>query len=291
MARKRKLTMGVINITMHPHKPELYVELLKEAVRLKALAGIGNLQSALINRASPLEMGAKNAAVLSGTVARFQNIDMDGAWFDTSSSTIADESELAEINIPGHLKPNSTLYDFVFVPSVHKFFYEMESKDAKISPLQMEKALKDILNHPVLEKKYGRVEVTNVPEVDKLEKALAIKSISSVVLSITRPNADHFSTIERRFLAQMSAENVAEIYQEKKAVKGESINVTPDLRNAAKIAEQNGYAEVRGHDDSGSPVNFSTRTHPVKIASFYDSGTETTLSFLLKMALSFLGLK
>lgn len=292
MARKRKLTIGVVNITIHPHSPERYVELLKDAVNLKLTASIGNLQSALINKVSPYEVGAKGKSpLLSGTFVRFQNIDTEGDWFDVLSSEIAQAEDLAKVNIPANLKPNTILYDFVFFPEVHKLFYEMESKDSKITPIQMESALRSILNSPELEEKYGRVEVTNIPETDKLIQALALKSISNIKLLITRPNADHFADLERQFLNQMNSENVGEIVIEKRAVKGESITVTDNLRDTAKIAEKNGYAEIKGHDEKGIPISFSTKSHPLKITDYFQSGKETTLSFLIKMAQKYLELK
>lgn len=290
MARKRKLTMGVINITMHPHRPELYVELLKDAKRLKCSSEIGNLQTMLINRASSLEIGAKvDAPILSGTMVRFQNIDMDALWYDVINSDVAQEQDLEAINIPPNLKPNTSLFEFVFFPESHKFFYEMESKDAKISPTHMEKALRTILNHPELEKKYGRVDVTNIPEIDKLVQALALKSISSVKVQVTRPNADHFQDIERDFLAQMNEENVSDLFIEKRAVKGGALVVTQKIRDLAKIAERNGHAEIKGHDENGHPISFSTKSHPARISDYFDAGKETTLSFLVKMARKFLG--
>lgn len=291
MARERKLTVGVINITMHPHSPALYVELLRAAKNLKSTAELGSRQTALINKVSPFEVGAKSSApLMSGTLVRFQNIDMDGPWFDTSSEELAQQEDLDEINIPANLKPNSSLYDFVFYPDRHLLFYEMESKDAKITPLQMEKAISRILNHPRLQKKYGQIEVTNIPEIDKLEEALKDTKISNLRLVVTRPNADHFDDIERTFLQNMNFEHVSELIQEKKAIKGQSLQLSEQTLELTKIAAKNGHVNLKGHEASGKPVQYSTKSHPLKITDYYDGGKETTLSFLVKLAKRYLGL-
>lgn len=289
MARKRRLTIGVINITMHPHKPERYVDLIKAAVTNRCVSSIGNLQSVLITSVGSFELGNdKPDAILRGNLVKFQNIDFDGNWFDTESNAVAAEQDLASVNIPPNLKPNSMFYDFVFFPDKHLLVYEAKSKDSSITPAVAVKAFTNIFNQSALQDEFGVIEVTHIPETHLLDNALALKNISNIKLHITRPNADSFAKIERQYLQQMNDGNVAEIIEERRAIKGESLVIDEDLRNSAKIAEKNGYAEVRGHDSAGKPINFSTLSHPIQITDYFDGDKETVLSFLFKMAVKFI---
>jgi hypothetical protein len=285
MARKRKLSFGIINITMHPHTPERYVELLKAADKNKLLTSLGHNQSALINNVGFMNAGDRAPdSPVRGTLIKFNDIDVQGAWFDVVNNKEADEADIAKVSIPDHLKPNMMSFEFVFFPKKHLLFYECFYKSNKLSPAMAMKALNGILNNPLLQESFGVIEITHVPEQDGLDTALASKRINNLVLRITRPNADHFSKIEQQYLAKMNKQNVAEIIEEHKAVKGEFLVIDQETKNKAKIAESNGYVEMKGLDGDNKPVHYSTLSHPRVETGYYDINIDTPLSFLFKMA-------
>lgn len=283
--REVKLSVGAINITMHPHSPEQYVKLLKDAQRLKIISNIGNKRSALITAVNYFHLGDKHAdAPVTGDIVKFTDIDLDGTWFDITTSKIAEESDIDSIQIPAHLKPNTQRFSFIFFPKTHLLFYEAYYYGNKFSPTAAVNTFEKILNNPKLQLKYGEIEVTHIPETDALAAALKTKHIRFLKLKVTRPNADHFSEIERKFLASMTKRNVAEIIEEHRSVKGQSLELDAQTKQKAMIAEHNGYVEIKGRDSNQKVVEFSTLSHPLIEDHYYNADEEQPLHVLHKVA-------
>ncbi|WP_337840205.1 DUF4747 family protein [Rheinheimera sp.] len=283
--KEAKLSVGAINITLHPHSPETYVKLFRRANKQKVIANIGHRQSALITAVSKANMGDRHDdSPIVGDLVRFSEIDLDGAWFNLTESKIADDYEVDAISIPEHLKPNTTRFSFVFIPSSHLLFYEAYSYGDKLSAGAAVKAFDRILNDESLTEMFGEVEVTHIPEVDALETALRLPVISNLKLIVNRPNADHFDEAEKKFLEKMNARNLREISEEQKAVKGQTIIVDEDTKEKAKIAQHNGRVDVKGKDIHNRAVDFSTISHPLVEDYFYEPEVETAADFLFRMA-------
>ncbi len=282
---ERKLSMGVINITLHPHSPERYVQLFRDVHRSKIVSKIGHKQSALITSVTNYHIGDKSPdAPICGDLVKFTDIDLDGTWFDLTNNKVADEADIEEINIPAHLKPNTSRFSFVFFPKQHLLFYEAYYLGKKLSPTAAVNSFKNILNNTRFLKKYGEAEVTHIPESDALSAALLTKHISLLKFKVTRPNADHFDEIEKKFLESMDKRNIAAITEEHKAVKGQSLEIDEKTKQKAMIAEHNGYVELKGRDGNQKVVEFSTTAHPRIENYFYDANEDRPLDFLFRMA-------
>lgn len=284
MAR-RKLEFGIINITMHPHSPLHYVELLTAAWKTKCLASLGRRQLAVITNVTKYNPADKDDdAAIQGEFVKFTDIDLDGDWFNVNDMKLAEDTDLASINILEHLKPNTERFYFVFYPKKHLLFYEAYSKGHKLTPASAQKALELILNNKILSDKYGKIEVIHIPQTDALETALKTKVIRQLTLKINRPNADHFDVEEVNFLRKMQGRNVAQVEETLTAIKGTSIDVDHELKLKAQIAAKNGLVKLEGKDSAHRAVSFSTLSHPRIETAYYDSKSDTALSFLYKMA-------
>ena len=290
MTRQRKMDIGAINITIHPHTPARYVDMFKLASRHCIQVKIGFKHMALITgvNAYDIQLRDKPDAPIQGDIVKFTDIDLDGPWLNLQSNQPAEESDLAGINIPEHLKPNMTRFRFVFFPEKHILFYEAYDRGTMLNPNVATRIFKNIFSTELIEKEYGVVNVTHLPKKDAVEEALRTPRISSLKFKITRPNSDHFNEQETELLENLTNMHVAEARIEYKAIKGDSIVMDTQMNNLAKIAAKNGKFDLKGKDNNNRPVNFSTASHPMVEPFFFNPERDTPLSFLYRTALSIL---
>ncbi|MEO3680490.1 DUF4747 family protein [Rheinheimera sp. FR7-31] len=287
MAKQRKLDVGAINITIHPHTAARYVSMFKQASRQRITANIGYKHLAIITGVSSFDPLLRDAvdAPIQGDIVKFTDIDLDGPWLNLENNQEAEESDLESINIPEHLKPNMSRFRFVFFPEKHILFYEAYDRGTVLNPNVATRIFKSIFANSDIVSVYGDVNVTHIPKEDAVEVALKTPRVSSVKFKVTRPNADHFKEQEAEFLAKLNSLHVAEVKQEYKAINGKSIVMDRSMTTLAKIAANNGRFELKGRDDNNKVVNFSTVSHPMIETVFFNPKRETVLSFLYKTAL------
>ena len=74
MGREKKIEMGAINITIHPHSPRKYVELFKKVKKLKSIQHIHSDKYGLLTTVMYLDKEEGEASPLTGDLYRFTNI-------------------------------------------------------------------------------------------------------------------------------------------------------------------------------------------------------------------------
>ncbi|WP_113905672.1 DUF4747 family protein [Aliidiomarina celeris] len=283
MPREKKLELGAINITMHPHSPIKYVELFKEVKNLRNIQHIHSDKYGMLTSVNYLDKKKGETSPITGDLYRFTNIKVDGQWFNIDTYDKAEEEELGEVKIPKNLKPNSSRFSYLFFPEDHLLFYECYYDGNKLGPTNATKLVDRLFNQQEINDKYGKIEVTHVPCVDALSKALGMKKLEKLDLHITRPNPDDQSDAERKFLKRMNKLKVAEQKQEYKAIPGESIELDEELKTLTNIAAKNGEVSAKGKDELSKPVFYSTSKHPWIDKLYYDPNVESPFDmFVLK---------
>lgn len=285
MAREKKLELGAINITMHPHSPIKYVELFKKVKNLKNIQRIHSDKYGMLTSVNYLDRKNGETSPITGDLYRFTNINVDGDWFNIDTYDKAEENELGEVKIPKNLKPNSSRFSYLFFPEDHLMFYESYYDSHSLGPSNAVKLIERLFNQPDVTDKYGKIEVTHVPCVDELSKALGMNRLERLDLHINRPNPDDQSDAERKFLKRMNKLRVAEQTQEYKAIPGESIELDEELKTLTNIAARNGEVSAKGKDDLLKPVTYSTSTHPWTDKFYYDPNIESPFDMFVIKAL------
>jgi hypothetical protein len=283
----KKIIVGVINITIQPHKPEMYVSLFKDANRLKRPIRIKGDQHALLAGVYRLhrEDDDKKVYTINGDIRKFTAIDPEADWINTSTGTFAPAESIADLNLPDEWKPNGSRFSYIFYPQEHLFFYEGYYDGKNLTPSTVESFIRQLLNQPELVEKYGVVDVTTIPEKDALDSALNMYHKERIELSITRPNPDTFENAEQKFLKRMHKQNLASIEQTMKAAKGLAIELDKDTETLARIAAKNGKVYIKGKDENDKPTDFSTNEHPLQEREYYNSKTTTPLETLEQIAI------
>ena len=264
MAKEKKLVVGAVNITIQPHTPEKYIELFKDVYKLKSSVQISGDQYGLIANLMKLEKDQKEPGAITGDIFKYTNINKSAQWFNTETNDFASDDDVGGINIPDNLKPNSSRFSYIFFPKEHLLFYEGYYDGNSFGPTNAERFIDRILNQDSIIEKYGKIDVTHVPAVDKLSDALKMKVKERIEMVVKRPNPDNHAEAEQRVMRRMRAQKV-EVYEQKyKAVPNESIEIDEDIETMAHIAAKNGSFFIKGKDLNFKPIEFSTIKHPFK---------------------------
>lgn len=274
MAREKKLSFGVINITMQPHSPQLYIDLFRMAYSAIKPINVWGDQYAILSGLMSLEKSKDTLKGITGDIFRFTHIDKDGNWFNTETSNFAEPEDLGSLNIPANLKPNSSRFSYIFYPKEHLFFYESYYDTKTFNPASAVNFLTKLFNQEKIIENFGKIEVTHVPEINKLAEALKLPVKEKIELHIKRPNADDHAQTERRVMKRMNDMNVEELNQTYKALPGKSIEMDKDLDAMAHVAAKNGHITLKGKDNTSKPVIFSTKSHPYVYTEYYDPDSQ-----------------
>ncbi|MCL1076500.1 DUF4747 family protein [Shewanella dokdonensis] len=277
----KKVEVGAINITIQPHTPEKYIQLFKEAVRLKRPIKLRGDRHALLANMYKIRDDQEDNGPITGDIYCFTSIDVDGDWFNTDTGKLAEDELLEGIDIPENLKPNGARFTYIFYPQEHLLFYEAYYNQKSLGAVTAQKFLHTLFNQKSLQDKYGVVDVTHIPEKEQLEKALMIPFKEMVEMTFTRPNPDNLEEAEANFLNRMDKLNVAKLEQSYKAVKGMAIEMDPDMIQDAKISARNGTLMIKGKDEASKPVKFSTVDHPLRHIEYYDPKQQITFDVLV----------
>lgn len=285
MAREKKLIVGAINVTVKNHTPERYLELFKDVYKLRKSAKISGDQYGLLANMFKLDKNQKEPGPITGDIFRYTDINRNAQWFNTSTNDFASEDEVGEVSIPDNLKPNSARFSYIFFPQQHLFFYEGYYDGNSFGPSNAERFVQHLLNIPEIVEKYGEVNVTHVPDHDKVSDALKLKHKEKIELLVKRPNPDNHAKAEKKVMQRMGAMNVESFSQTYKAVQGESIDLDKDLETMAHISAKNGSFKIKGKDETFKPVSYSTENYPLQDKNYYDPAVELAFDLFSRVAI------
>lgn len=271
MGKPKKISISALNIKTQPHSPERYVELFLDAFNLKRRVNMrGDYYGILgyrffLNNDDPLEG-------ITGNINRYLEIDPNKPWLNVQETKAAEEDDIAEINIPEHLKPNMAAFRFVFFPVGHRLFFETYSDQNSLGPSTVLNFFQRLFAHETIIKKYGDVTVVQEPARETLDDILAIHSLTTLEMKITRPNPDDpFESFEHKFYKRMLDEN-ADIYET--TLKGKDLSPSETTKMMARIASSNGQVYGKGKDSDGKIVEELTVDHPLYDAVHYNPDLE-----------------
>ena len=268
----KKITVGVINVTIHPHTKELYIKLLKQAQIVGAVPIRASDAGMLCHVSEKNErVKSKSIKLVTGEIYKFTNIEIDGEWFHMTKEAMADEKELQHIEIPDEMKPNASKFSFCFYPEKHLLFYEGYYKGKNFSPYIALRFFENLFNSKQIKGEFGQVEVTHIPDSQKVNEIIGAKHKKLLKLKFTRPNPDSLSEAERKFLRTMNDRNVAKIEQEYKSIEGQDIEMDQELTQLSRIAARNGELLTKIVDHDGHPAELSTKSYPLIIKEYFDS--------------------
>ena len=284
MSGQNTLEYCALNVVTHPHSPEKYITLFKTALRQRNLGIINKNNSAIITSVYETNesVGKWKTTPLEGEICKFMNIDQDSDWFNLETNKIAKEHEKNSISIPENLKPNSQRFSFIFFPDIHILFVEIKDRKNKTSPSVVRKAFESIFNYQNTKKLFKRIDITVLPQSDKVEEALNLKVLEKIEYRVTRPNPDHVPVDEEEYLNDLDAQDIDEIVKTIYGQQGGSIKLKKNEEDIVRIASRNGYVKARGQDAYGNKKKVDTHEHPWVKKQKYNPNLQTAWNAIIQ---------
>lgn len=269
MARPKKMTVSVINITTHPHSPENYVSLFRDAFALRRGAKYRGDQFIQISQIYPMDASdILNGA--HGTLFQYVNIDTTSPWLDTVElKPVESEDGEPVVNIPEHLKPNCKMATFIFFPRGHRFFFISSHGKNNFSTAYTARALEKMFNVPELQARYGEVVVTVESREETIQQILSIPSLTQLRIGLSLPNDDDVSPQERRVVERLKRQKIKKHNHVMTGRKDEGIEPDEETRATMNVALANGYVYAEGYAGDKKVVE-KTSSHPVTFDTSYD---------------------
>jgi hypothetical protein len=265
MAIEKKVELGAINITVHPHSINDYIELFQKASKAGAIKVRGTTYCELRH----VEVDEKEGLVYA-EIYKYTDIDKNAPWYNTKTLKLATDTEVENINIPEDYKPNAGKFSLYLYPKKHIIFYQSYYKNSNFSSTMAVAFFENLFAKPSLIKHFGIVNVTHIPEKQKVSEIIDYANKESLTLNFSRPNPDSLADVERQLLEQMNHRNVKEYNQQFKAIDEQSLVFDEPLKTMTKIASKNGFASIKVKLPNGAKKIISTKDHPFSFTEYYD---------------------
>ena len=267
MGRRIKVSVGIVNIRLHPHSPEIYSNFIHDIYRLKQPINIHGDRYAMI---SMLDRSGEDGNEVAGILTTFTRIETDGAWFDVSNLQEATDNQVSEINIPDNLYPNAASFYFMFDTKSHKIYVQQYSKGKQITSNSLLKYFRNISENLDILQKYKSAKISIVQSTSGLDALFSLKKINEIKITILKPNSDIFADdFESRVEAHLAESHAQKLVLTYDAEPGQSIVPGKDIRAVSNAALDNGSVQVKGRDETGA-VTRSTEEFPKILQDTYD---------------------
>lgn len=277
---EKKVTGTIINVAVHPHDGfQTYLRLFESAYRLDRAVRVHGDRYAWMSHLWTNGEGDK--VYLTGNIATFIQIDVDGAWIDMGTRESADQGRIKKIKeVVDGVQPN--YHEFRFYVDLKSHLVVVETDDGKrtFSPRMIEKFFRGIFSDDEIVDGFGEVEVYFVPDKDSLNRIIGSKYLRKIDIHITRPNADSVADVERRLMEELDRMGARSSTLTYAAIRGQTLNLPEDVKNIARVARTNGYVEgnVAGE-------KYSTKDHPIEKVRVYESDAQSQESAFNDLAL------
>ena len=272
MARPRTIIVGALNVRIHPHDTGRYAELLQAAFNLRRAVKVFGNQRVILER---LDRGEAESGILSGSLARFTEIDPDLPWFNAEKFERADELEVAKVSIPSELRPNYISVFFQVFMQDHLFVFESRGAFGSLSPRSAFMFLNTLLNSDELVHEYGSAAVSLVSDKDQLDAIIGMHRLRKLDILVKRPNPDDLGSYDSIMEQRLLNQGAASVRVEYEASAHETIKPDENTRKLAESATHNGSVKAEGTDASGRRLVRSTEDHPALEGERYDPSART----------------
>ncbi|NIJ19679.1 hypothetical protein FHS95_001348 [Sphingomonas naasensis] len=267
MARRIKISSGVLNVRLHPHPEGIYGEFIEAIYQLRRPVRIRGDRYAMLSLLSRTEA---NDGIYTGLITTFTKIDTTEPWFDTDNLKEASEKDISRISIPDSLHPNATSFHFLFDARRHRFYVQTYSKGRTLSVRSAQRMLGGLAADLAITRRFNEAVIDIVQSKAGLEAVFALTVIKRVTVTLTKPNADVFDddfdeNIEG-FLEELHSKKLTLIVE---AEPRQSITPNEGLRRVSRSALEHGSVKTEGRDEQGATQR-STDDYPEDLHDKYD---------------------
>ncbi|MBB6357647.1 hypothetical protein GGR00_005470 [Aminobacter aganoensis] len=267
MARKVKVSASALNVRLHPHSPEIYMQWMQSIYSKRLIAQVHGDRHGMI---SSLDRSGAASNVITGAITTFVKFDGDGNWFNSEHMAEATDEDISEINIPHNLFPNAAAFYFYFDVQEHKIYFQTYSKGKVLTAGSALRFFNGLSVRSEVANEFGEAKITIVQDKSSLESMFAIKRIKEINIKILKPNTDIFDdNFESNIEKHLESTGSREFSVSYKSEGNGSIKPDDDIKKISKVALENGTVEVVGRDERGA-VRLNSENFPKELHDRYD---------------------
>ncbi|MBC7201549.1 MAG: DUF4747 family protein, partial [Pseudomonas balearica] len=185
-ARASKLYIASLNIVLHPHTPQKYIELLNTIFENKLDAKVRGDDALMLGSFYKVSDDTSKPKIYAGNIYKYLKLDAAEDWFNTLKMDAASREDVKNIQIPDHLKPHFKKFQYVFFPNKHRLYFVTRKTGHNLSPLMLKRFFDSIAARAELAN-FGELTVTVQPEKGVTEELFKIGKISLIDLEIFKP--------------------------------------------------------------------------------------------------------
>lgn len=263
MPRKATYKIGALNITIHPHKPELYAKLFQTAFKARHPVKIIGDTFGVVHTMFNLVEGQPEKGI-HGNLIKYTAINPSDPWFDVNQGKEATKEQLKDLSIPDGLAPNMKWTRYFFDPTHHKLIWVCNGPNISFSPNTVWKIFLDFFLRAQVIKEFGQPDVTVEQDRDQLQRIFKMFRIDTLSIEYTRPNPDDDDDekAEKAVEEKLKAQRIQKVETVYKAEHNKGIVPDKTTKALSRLAMSNGHVAAKGRDDEGKKVEENTQDHP-----------------------------
>tara|TARA_R110000850_G_scaffold131858_11_gene252874 strand:+ start:1035 stop:1910 length:876 start_codon:yes stop_codon:yes gene_type:complete len=265
MARNRIIRVGAINLRAHPHPSGVYRSLLDDAFELRKPVRVQGDRHMLMR-----SIDGRDDEVITGTFARFTELDPHLPWFDLEKLDEAGEELVKKISIPANVRPNYKLFHYGYFLKTHVLVFEHYGTSGGISPKIVHSFFMNLLEDESITQKYKEIEIDVISDADKLSDILGLHHLKSLSIRVNRPNPDGVGGLDARVDARLNGMGAKSLEESYDAAPERDLVPDEEAREMANLAMANGSVRTEGLDIAGKKIKMSSDEHPVIETQSYD---------------------
>lgn len=267
MARKIKVSASVLNIRLHPHSPDLYINWIERIFRQRLIVQAHGDRYGII---STLDRSDASRGEITGTITTFVKLERDGPWFNVAQMEMATNDQVSSVSIPQDMYPNAGSFYFLFDVTKHQLYFQSYSKGKNLTPSSALKLFSGFAKDLDVAGSFGEASITVVQRKASLSTMFALRRIQEIEVTILKPNADFFDDdFEEKIEKHMLETKSRQFSVKYKADAGSSIKPDDDIRNISEVALTNGNVQVSGYDEKGH-VSLKSEQFPREFHDRFD---------------------
>ncbi len=278
MARNFKHEVAAINVRIRKKENRDYADLIDALAKLKRGVRVYGNSYLAINYFDK----SKNFGVFS----KYDEIDIEGDWFDVEGFDIASPEDLEEINIPSKLKPNHTRFFFTLDEQIHTIAFSSYATSHSLSTNAVEKYFRFACRWKEISDKFGPIDADIVRDHGRVNEILNLPSLREIEIIIRPPNPDDINEELAKVIEARLKEQHAEEYEERLKSSGK-IYLQPNSRTKAlgNIAAENGEVKAK-NVENGTVVPYTSNDMPLKeFKTFKGDTSELSIFNILAKAI------
>lgn len=257
MGRQSILKIGILNFTSAHEDSESYKSAFLHAFKSRAQIELAKHRYAMIT-----SIEVKRDGLLVGTIARFNEIDLELPWFDIEKLNTADHSIISQINIPERARPNYTIIYFAVDYKKHKLYYTSRSPSGSFAAKEANKFFTRLFSNEIISKVTGNYNWSIVSIAGSFDSIIEGIELKTVEIIIQRPNPDDHGELEQRIRDRLASTNTRQYSEKFIAQPGEAIEPDQEMVALAEISETNGETKISGRNAVGASESRSTENYP-----------------------------